>query len=229
MYSRGDVEKGFAASDHVFEDVYTSKHQSNAQMEPRAAVAQWEGDKLTVWTPTQGIANCQRDLCKDLDLPREKVRVVCEYMGGGFGNKNQCQDSDLMAAALAKETDRPVKLEFTRRDDFLGVHGRWPTSQHYKIGVKKDGSLQAIQVQNYSGMGPYRKGTGGLVGFELYRCPNVIREIYPVYTNMTVSANFRAPAYPQGVYGIGSMMDQIAHDLKIDPVEFHGNKRSLAD
>ncbi len=221
VYSRGDVEKGFAASDHVFEDVYTSKHQSNAQMEPRAAVAQWEGDKLTVWTPTQGIANCQRDLCKDLDLPREKVRVVCQYMGGGFGNKNQCQDSDLMAAALAKETERPVKLEFTRRDDFLGVHGRWPTSQHYKIGVKKDGSLQAIQVQNYSGMGPYRKGTGGLVGFELYRCPNVIREIYPVYTNMTVSANFRAPAYPQGVYGIGSMMDQIAHDLKIDPVEFH--------
>ena len=221
VYNRGDVEKGFAASDHVFEDVYTSKHQSNAQMEPRAAVAQWEGDKLTVWTPTQGIANCQRDLCKDLDLPREKVRVVCQYMGGGFGNKNQCQDSDLMAAALAKETDRPVKLEFTRKDDFLGVHGRWPTSQHYKIGVKKDGSLQAIQVQNYSGMGPYRKGTGGLVGVELYRCPHVRREIYPVYTNMTVSANFRAPAYPQGVYGIGSMMDQIAHELKIDPVEFH--------
>ena len=221
VYSRGDIEKGFSASDHVFEDAYTSKHQSNAQMEPRTAVAQWEGDKLTVWTGTQGISNCQRDLCRDLDLPREKVRVVCQYMGGGFGNKNQCQDSDLMAAILAKQADRPVKLEFTRKGDFLGVHGRWPTNQYYKIGVDKDGLLQAIQVRNYSGMGPYRKGTGSLVGTELYRCPHVRREIYPVYTNMTVAANFRAPAYPQGVYGIGSMMDHIAHELNIDPVEFH--------
>lgn len=221
VYSRGDIEKGFSASDHVFEDAYASKHQSNAQMEPRTAVAQWEGDKLTVWTGTQGISNCQRDLCRDLDLPREKVRVVCQYMGGGFGNKNQCQDSDLMAAILAKQADRPVKLEFTRKGDFLGVHGRWPTNQYYKIGVDKDGLLQAIQVRNYSGMGPYRKGTGSLVGTELYRCPHVRREIYPVYTNMTVAANFRAPAYPQGVYGIGSMMDHIAHELNIDPVEFH--------
>jgi xanthine dehydrogenase molybdenum-binding subunit len=220
VYSRGDVEQGFTESDHVFEEVFTSKHQSNAQMEPRAAVAQWEGDKLTVWTPTQGIANCQRDLCNDLDLPGEKVRVICHYMGGGFGNKNQCQDSDLMAATLAKETGRPVKLEFTRRDDFLGVHGRWPTRQYYKVGVKKDGLLQAIQVRTYNGMGGYRKGSGGLVGIELFRCPHVRREIYPVYTNMTVSANFRAPAYPQGVFGIESMMDQIAHELKIDPLEF---------
>ncbi len=220
-YVRGDVEKGFAASDLVFEDHYVSKHINNAQMEPRVAVAQWEGDKLTVWTPTQGIANCHRDIARDLNLAPEKVRVVCQYMGGGFGNKNQCQDSDLIAAQLAKETARPVKLELSRKEDFLCVHGRWPTSQYYKVGVKKDGTLQSIQLRGYSGMGPYRKSSGGISGVNFFRCPNVKTEIYPAYTNMAVSANFRGPAYPQGVFGIASVMDQIGHELKIDPVDFY--------
>ncbi|MCH8320552.1 MAG: molybdopterin-dependent oxidoreductase, partial [Acidobacteria bacterium] len=83
-YVRGDLEKGFAASDFVFEDRYVSKHVNNAQMEPRVALAHWEGDRLTVWTPTQGIANCQRDIGRDMNLALEKVRVVCQYMGGGF-------------------------------------------------------------------------------------------------------------------------------------------------
>ncbi|MDA2933175.1 xanthine dehydrogenase family protein molybdopterin-binding subunit [Acidobacteria bacterium AH-259-D05] len=220
-YVRGDVEKGFAESDHIFEDHYVSKHINNAQMEPRVAVAQWEGDKLTVWTPTQGISNCHRDIATSLNLPAEKVRVICHYMGGGFGNKNQCQDSDLMAAQLARETGQPVKLELTRKEDFVCVHGRWPTSQYYKIGAKKDGSLQAIQLRGYSGMGPYRKSSGDVGGIDFYSCPNIKKEVYPAYTNTAVGANFRGPPYPQGVFGLGSMMDHIAHQLKIDPVEFH--------
>jgi len=220
-YVRGDVEKGFAASDLVFEDRYVSKHVNNAQMEPRVALAHWEGDKLTVWTPTQGIANCHRDIARDMNVPLEKVRVVCQYMGGGFGNKNQCQDSDLMAAQLAKETALPVRLELTRKEDFVCVHGRWPTSQNYKVGVLKDGTLQAIQMRGYSGMGPYRKGSGGISGVEYFQCPNVKTEIYPAYTNTAVAANFRGPPYPQGVFGIASVLDDISHELKIDPVDFY--------
>lgn len=221
VYERGNIAEGFAASDFVFEDTYTSKHHNNAQMEPRVTVARWEGGKLTVWASTQGISNCRRDLARDLDLPEEQVRVVCQYMGGGFGNKNQCHDFDLMAAVLARDTRHPVKLEFTRKEDFLAVHGRWPTRQYYKIGTKRDGTLQAIQLRGYSGMGPHRKSSGSIAGIELFRCPHVKREVYPVYTNMAVSANFRGPAYPQGVFGIESAMDQIAHELNIDPVEFH--------
>ena len=220
-YLRGDVEKGFADSDKVFEDHYVSKHVNNAQMEPRVAVAQWEDDKLTVWTPTQGISNCHRDIATSLKIPLEKVRVVCQYMGGGFGNKNQCQDSDLIAAELAKTAGRPVKLELTRKEDFIAVHGRWPTSQYYKIGVKKDGTLQAIELRGYSSMGPYRKSSGDVAGIDFYSCPNIKKEVYPAYTNTAVGANFRGPPYPQGVFGLGSMMDTIAHDLEIDPVEFH--------
>ena len=216
----GDVEAGFKDADRIFEDRFTSPHINNAQMEPRVSVAQWDGDKLTVYATTQGISNCVNDIVGDLKMTRDKVRVICHYMGGGFGNKNQCQYFDLMAAELARRAGAPVKVELTRKEDFVSVHGRWPTRQHYKVGVKRDGTLTAIQVRAVSGMGGYRKGSGSINGTELYTCPNVEVSIQPVYTNMAVSANFRAPAYPQGVFAIESLMDHIAHEMQIDPVEF---------
>jgi putative selenate reductase molybdopterin-binding subunit len=217
---RGDIENGFESADHIFEDRYTTSFVHNAQMEPRAAVAAWEGDKLTIYTPTGGIANCRTDMARDLGIPVESVRVVCEYMGGNFGNKNQNQDADLIAAVLAREARAPVKLELSRKEDFIGVHGRWPTTQYYKVGVKADGTLTALQLRGFSGMGPYRKNSGNIAGIELYSCPNVDSVITPVYTNKTVSANFRGPEFPQGFFGIQSMMDDVAAKLKMDPVDF---------
>ena len=217
---RGNVEDGFRASDLVFEDRYTTAFVHNAQMEPRSCIATWEADKLTLYTPTQGISNCRNDTARDLGIPQEKVQIICQYMGGGFGNKNQNQDADLITAMLSKQAGAPVKLEFTRKDDFIGVHGRWPTVQYYKVGLTRDGVLSAIQLRGYSGMGPYRKNTGAIGGIDLYQCPHIESVIYPVYTNKTVSGNFRGPEYPQGFYGIESMMDDVAHKLEMDPVEF---------
>ena len=217
---RGDVDAGFAQADHVFEDRFTTAFVHNAQMEPRVALAAWQGDKLTIYTPTQGISNCRTDMARDLEMPPEKVDVICHYMGGGFGNKNQNQDADLIAAVLAKEAGAPVKLELSRKEDFIGVHGRWPTVQYYKVGVKNDGTLTAIQLRGYSGMGPYRKNSGAIGGIEIYQCPNHDVTVHPVYTNRTVSGNFRGPEFPQGFFGIESMMDEVASNLKMDPVEF---------
>lgn len=217
---RGNVEQGFREADHVFEDRYSTAFVHNAQMEPRSAVAVWEGDKLTVYTPTGGIANCRTDIARDLEIAAEKVRVVCQYMGGNFGNKNQNQDADLIAAVLAKEAGAPVKLELSRKEDYIGMHGRWPTVQYYKIGVMNDGTLKAIQLRGFSGMGPYRKNSGAIGGVECYQCPNVETVVTPVYTNRTVSGNFRGPEYPQGYFGIQSMMDDVAAKLKMDPVDF---------
>jgi putative selenate reductase molybdopterin-binding subunit len=217
---RGSVDAGFAAADRVFEDRYSTSFVHNAQMEPRACVALWEGDKLTVYTPTGGVANCRTDMARDLGIPPEKVRVVSQFMGGNFGNKNQNQDADLIAASLAREAGAPVKLELSRKEDFIGVHGRWPTVQYYKVGVKNDGTLHAIQLRGYSGMGPYRKNSGNIAGVEIYQCPNIETSISPVYTNRTVSGNFRGPEYPQGFFGIQSMMDDVAARMKMDPVEF---------
>ena len=183
-------------------------------------MAQWEGDNLTVYTPTGGIANCRHDIARDLGIPDEKVRVVCQYMGGNFGNKNQNQDADLIAAMLAKQAGAPVKLEMSRKEDFIGMHGRWPTVQYYKVGVSNDGTLQAIQLRGYSGMGGYRKNSGAIGGIEVYQCPNIETVVYPVYTNKTVSGNFRGPEFPQGYFGIQSMMDDVAYKMNMDPVEF---------
>ena len=102
----------------------------------------------------------------------------------------------------------------------MGVHGRWPTVQHYKIGVKDDGEVTAMQMVGYSGMGPYRKNSGGISGMDAYGCPNRYREISPVYTNRTTSGNFRAPSEPHGFFGIENMMDDVAYKLGMDPVEF---------
>lgn len=220
VYRRGSIEEGFRASDRVYEGRFTSAHVNNAQMEPRVSLAAWDGEELTVYASTQGISNCQRDLANDLEIPLERVRVVCEFMGGGFGNKNQCQDFDLIAAVLARQAGAPVRLELTRKEDYVTVHGRWATHQYYRIGVSRDGSLQAVQLRGYSAMGAYRKGSGSIAGIELYRCPHVETTIHPAYTNTAVAANYRAPAYPQGVFGLDSMIDQIAHELKMDPLEF---------
>jgi CO/xanthine dehydrogenase Mo-binding subunit len=216
----GDIAAGFAAADQIFEQRYDTGFVHNAQLEPRCALAHWQGETLTLYTPSQGIANCRHDMARDLGLEDQQVRVVCHYMGGGFGNKNQNQDADLIAATLACHTKAPVMLEYTRRDDWLGMHGRWPTVQQYKVGVTNDGTVTAIQLIGYSGMGPYRKNAGGISGLELYACPNRYRSISPVYTNRTTSGNFRAPSEPHGVYGIQSMMNDIASKLGMDPVAF---------
>ncbi len=218
--AHGDMAAGFAAADQVFTQRYDTGFVHNAQLEPRCALAHWQGDTLTLYTPSQGIANCRHDMARDLGLGDQQVRVVCNYMGGGFGNKNQNQDADLIAATLSRQTHTPVMLEYTRRDDWLGMHGRWPTVQQYKVGVTNAGTVTAIELIGYSGMGPYRKNAGGIGGLELYACPNRYRAISPVYTNRTTSGNFRAPSEPHGVYGIESLMDDIAYTLGMDPVEF---------
>jgi len=218
--SRGEIDAGFAQADQVFEGRYTTSFIHNAQMEPRCALASWEGDKLTLYSPSQGISNCRHDTARDLGIADHQVRVICQYMGGGFGNKNQNQDADLIAATLSKRASAPVMLELSRQEDWLGVHGRWPTVQNYKIGVTNDGVVTAMQLNAVSGMGPYRKNSGGISGMEGYACENLERTISPVYTNRTVSGNFRAPSEPHGHFGIESMMDDIAYRIGMDPVQF---------
>jgi xanthine dehydrogenase molybdenum-binding subunit len=221
----GDLEKGFQEADRIFEDTYISKHVNNAQLERRVSVAKWDAGKLTVWASTQGVSNARTDIAKDFNLPLSKVRVVCKYMGAGFGNKNQAQDYDYMAAVLAKTTGQPVKVEFTREDDYVGMHGRWSSEQHYKIGVKKDGSITAVELKAVTNVGAYRKQSGNLSGTDFYQIPNFKKVINPVHTNTVVGANYRAPAYPQSVFGFASFLDQIAYELGVNPLEMFRKNR----
>jgi xanthine dehydrogenase molybdenum-binding subunit len=221
----GDLEKGFAEADKVFEDTYFTKHVNNAQLERRVSLAKWEAGKLTVFASTQGVSNARTDMAKDFGLPLSRVRIVCKYMGGGFGNKNQAQDYDYMAAMLAKVSGQPVKVEFTREDDYIGMHGRWSSEQNYKVGVKKDGTITAVSLDAVTNMGAYRKQSGNLSGTDFYQIPNFKKDIRPVHTNTVVAANYRAPAYPQSVFGFASFLDQIAFELGINPLEMFQKNR----
>jgi xanthine dehydrogenase YagR molybdenum-binding subunit len=148
---QGDPAAGFAAADRVFEDRYTTAFVQDAQMEPRTTIAHWEGDKLVLHTPTQGISNCRHDNAKDLGLEDHQVQVVCKYMGGGFGDKNGSYYFDLIAAMLSREVGgAPVMVELTRKDDWLGTHGRWHTVQDLRVGVRSDGTVTAIEQRAYS-------------------------------------------------------------------------------
>ena len=216
----GDIEVGFQEAEQIFEDRYTTAFVQDAQMEPRSALAHWEGDKLILHTPTQGVSNCRHDNARDLGIDDHQIQVICKYMGGGFGDKNGSYYFDLIAAMLSKETNAPVMVELSRKDDWLGTHGRWHTVQDYKVGVRNDGTVTAIQMNALSGMGPYLRRSGNIGGIDVYGCPNIDRKIYPVHTNRMVSGNFRAPQYPQGYFGIQSMMDDISYKVGIDPVEF---------
>jgi xanthine dehydrogenase molybdenum-binding subunit len=222
IYESGNVEEGFRQADFVYENDFASQHHNNAQLERRVTMAQWDGDRLTVWASTQGIHLCRSDIAENLRLPLSKVRVISQYMGSGFGGKIVAFDFDLMAALLAKRTGRPVRVEMTRREDFIAVHGRWSTQQHYRIGVKKDGAITALDMKGTSGMGGYlrRPGSGGIMTHTAYSFPTFRTEVTRVFSNISCGANFRAPTGPQGVFALESALDDIAARLEMDPVAF---------
>lgn len=217
---RGDIDGGFRDADLIFEDRFTTAYVHDAQMEPRSCLGYWEGDKLTLHTMTQGISNCRHDTATDLGIPDHQVRIICQYLGGGFGDKNGNYDTDIITAMLAREAQAPVMLELSRKEDWIGTHGRWGTVQYYRVGVKRDGTVTAIQLRNYSDMGPFLRRGGGIGGMEAYGCPNKETIHRPVYTNRAVAGNFRAPGDPQGYFGIQSIMDDIAYAVGMDPVQF---------
>jgi xanthine dehydrogenase molybdenum-binding subunit len=216
----GDLQAGFSEADRIFEERFTTAFIQDAQMEPRSSLAHWEGDKLILHTPTQGVSNCRHDTARDLGLEDHQVQVVCKFMGGGFGDKNGNYYFDLIAAAFAKDLGVPVMVELSRKDDWLGTHGRWHTVQDYRVGVKNDGTVTAIELNGKSGMGPYLRRSGNVSGMDVYACENTSKAVLPVHTNRMVSGNFRAPAYPQGYFAISSMMDDVAYKMGVDPVQF---------
>lgn len=217
IYKRGDVEKGFAQADFILEDRFETQWVHDNQLEPRVTLAMWEGDKLTLWTPTQGITNSRINTAQDLGIPESNIRVVNYYMGGGFGQKNGNQNIDTMVAAASKVVGRPVKLWMSRRGDMTELHGRWPSKQYYKIGFKKDGTVTAAYLKGYTGLGAWAKSGGGLYGArDQLDCDNVLHELYPVYINTQSTGNMRAPSDPHGSFAIGQLIDMMAEKLGID-------------
>ena len=216
---RGDVAKGFAEADVVLEETYRTSFEIHSPMEVHGSVAQWEGSHLTVWETTQGVFDVQRALARVLALPLSSVRVISHYMGGGFGSKLQLSKHTVIAALLARRTGRPVKLVLPREDSFLCVGNRPAHAMTLKAGVRRDGTLTALEMVSHGAVGAYASWANNtyLVS-ELYTCPNVRTEDHSVYINAGPERAFRAPGFPQCAWALEQMMDALALKLGMDPV-----------
>ena len=218
---RGDVEKGFAEADVVLEENFYTSVQIHAPMEAHVSVVKWDGDSLTIWDSTQGVYDAVLiPIARTLGMPVNKIRVICRYMGGAFGSKLEVGKHTVIAALLARMTGRPVKSMLSREETLLCVGNRPEAKMTLKAGVKKDGTLTALQLTNVSTPGAYSASTS--VGFqvlELYRCPNVMVSERAFYTNAGRARAFRAPGHPQCSWALEQMMDMLAEKIGMDPVE----------
>ena len=216
---KGDVEKGFAESDAIVEAEYRTQVQTHAALETHGIVADWKPDGLTVYASTQGTLSVRDELATIFDLPKTKVRVLTEYMGGGFGAKFGAGNPGAVAAYLSKRTGAPVRLFCDRKEEHWATGNRPSSHQYVKIGAKRDGTLQAIKWVSYGTAGV---GTGaGTAGpaQNLYDCPNLHIEEYDVFTNAGPAAAMRAPGHPQGVFGLEQTIDALAEKLGMDVLD----------
>ncbi len=218
--NRGDVDKGFAEADAVVEETYRTSTEIHTPMEVHGSVAQWDDEELTVWDTTQGVFAVQTALANALKMPLSKVRVVGYYMGGGFGSKLGLSKYTVMAALLSKNTRRPVKLFLTREETFLCVGNRPAHIMQVKAGVKKDGTLTALQLTGTAEAGAYPAGASAGYQFQdLYKCPNVRVSEQSAMINAGQGRAFRAPGFPPGNWALEQTMDALAEKIGIDPVE----------
>jgi xanthine dehydrogenase YagR molybdenum-binding subunit len=221
-YARGDVEQGFAQADVVLERSFRTECVLHTPMELHGCVARWDGDRLTLWESTQGVYSVQKGVARMLELPLSKVRVIGHYMGGGFGSKLRTDKHAVLAALLARKTGRPVKLFVDREDTFTATGNRPPADMTLKAGVTALGRLTALEMTCTGTGGAYPAGGVALVDWlvrDLYTCENVRTECTDVFINAGPARPFRAPGHPQGAWALEQMMDELAHEIGMDPVE----------
>lgn len=222
-YSRGDLQKGFAAADLTLSRSYRSECQLHTPMELHGCVANWEGDCLTLWESTQGVYAVQSQVAESLNMPFSRVRVIGHYMGGGFGSKLKAGKYTVLAAVLAKQCGRPVKMFLSREESYLCVGNRPPANMTVKAGVKTDGTLTALEFDCTGTSGAYPSGGTSLVDWlarDLYLCPNVRTKATDIFTNAGPVRPFRAPGHPQGSWAMEQLMDELAEAIGMDPVAF---------
>src|SRR5512139_1975760 len=220
-YARGDVEAAFKTADVVLEHTFATPFELQNPMELHGCVAKWDGPRLTLWESTQGVYGVQTGVARALNLPLANIRVIGHYMGGGFGAKLSHGKYSVMAALLAKKTARPVRLFLSREQVCLSMGNRPANTITLKAGVKKDGTLVALQSKTVGSGGAYSDGGTGGVDYvirELYACPNVHCENASAYINAGPERPFRAPGHPQGAWALEIMLDALAAKLGMDPI-----------
>ena len=229
-YARGDVEAALADADVVVEAEYRTQTLLHNALETHQAVCEWRGEALEVWISTQYIWGVRDELAEHFDLPPDRVRVVCEAMGGGFGAKNGAGDYSVLAAELARRTGRPVRCALTRREENLASGNRNATIQRLTAGARSDGTLVALagDFVNAVGWEGWLASTAGPMQM-LYACENVRTVEYGAKLNTAPMAAFRAPGFVEGTFGLECLLDELAARLELDPLELRRRNHADAD
>lgn len=215
----GDFAGAFAAAPVRLDATYSTPDQSHAMMEPHATVAAWQGDKLTVWTSNQMIDWARTDLATTLGIPRENVRVVSPFIGGGFGGKLFVRADALLAAIGARVVRRPVKVALTRPLMMNNTPHRPATIQHIRLGAMLDGKLTAIGHDSWSGDLPGGKPENAIQQTRLlYAAPNRLSALRLASLDLPEGNAMRAPGEAPGMMALEVAMDELAEKLGMDPI-----------
>jgi len=225
---RGDVERGLAEADVVIEAEYRTESVLHNALETHQAVCEWTGETLTVHISTQWIWGVRAEVAQALGLPQDRVRVVCEYMGGGFGAKGDAGEYTFVAAELARRSGRPVRCALTRREENVNSGNRNATIQRLRIGARSDGTLTLMTGEYVCSLGwsGWLPSTAGPMQM-LYACDNVSTVEYGAKLNTPPMAAFRAPGFVEGTFGLECLLDELAARLDLDPLELR--RRNHAD
>jgi xanthine dehydrogenase YagR molybdenum-binding subunit len=219
-YERGDVERALAEADVVVEATYRTQTVLHNSMETHQAICEWVGDVLNVYISTQFIWGVRDEVAETLELPPDKVRVLCEFMGGGFGSKNGPDEYTFVAAELAERTGRPVRCALTRREEHTAAGNRNATIQRLRAGARSDGTIVALdgEFTNAVGWSGWNASTEGPMKM-LYDCENVRTVTYGAKVNTPPMKAFRAPGFVEGTFGLECLVDELAAKLDLDPLE----------
>ncbi|MBI4716940.1 MAG: molybdopterin-dependent oxidoreductase [Planctomycetes bacterium] len=224
--SFGEIEAGFAASHYVREEEFTGNTIYQSPLEPHAAIAYWEHDgTLVLYTSTQVPHYVQYMMAHVFHMPLGKIRVIRPAVGGGFGGKAETTPLDLCAAILSRRTGRPVKMVYSREEMFHHGRGRHRQHMRFKLGVDREGRIQAFKSEihldggAYSSFGVATAYYAGSVIPTLYHIPNYRYDGYRVMTNKPACGAMRGHGVPQPRFAFECLLSMIADDLGIDPIE----------
>jgi CO/xanthine dehydrogenase Mo-binding subunit len=224
--AKGDIARGFAEADLVVRETYQTDMSHAVPIEPHAILAEWNGDKVTIWSSTQVPFPARAGVAETLQIPESHVRIVVPHLGGGFGGKCDFH-FEAHVAALARAARRPVRLVFSRREEFVAIDKvRHPMRIELETGVKHDGTITARRARlvldsgAYVGDAMFASEIGLMMVTGAYRIPHVDAAVHTVYTNKTPAGSVRAPGGPQVCWAVEQHSDVIADRVGLDPREF---------
>ncbi|CAN5119200.1 xanthine dehydrogenase family protein molybdopterin-binding subunit [soil metagenome] len=228
-HARGDAKRALRDADGVIEATYRTSTQLHNCLESHGAVAQWDGERLTVWESTQHVFGVRQGLHAALRLPYSRIRVICDFMGGGFGSKGGIGKYTILAAIFARQLGAPVRFVLDREEENIAAGNRSATIQHIRVGWKgrRLHGLEHVSYSN-SGQGKWVANPTGPTN-TLYAITDLSTRSYRVVTNGGALAAFRAPGYVEGTFALESALDEVAERAGVDPLDLRRRHMAKAD